>query len=63
MLDFMSLSNADKYLDEAKEQLLPHDIFDSLLNAVDELNREVKRMVRDVHHIRRQIIQNNRRPF
>ena len=49
----MSISSAKTLLQKAKLQLSQIDINDSLLKAVAELTREVKRLDDDVRRVRR----------
>jgi uncharacterized protein YlxW (UPF0749 family) len=49
----MPLSVADNYLRIAQEQVAQRDINDSLLKAVFELTREVKRLENELRRVRR----------
>jgi hypothetical protein len=51
----MSMTNAETFLRNAKEQIAQRDINDSLLKAVAELSREVKRLDDDVRRVRRDV--------
>jgi len=51
----MSISSAEALLQKAKLQLSQIDINDSLLKAVAELTREVKRLDDDVRRVRRDV--------
>jgi len=51
----MSISRAEALLQKAKLQLSQIDINDSLLKAVAELTREVKRLDDDVRRVRRDV--------
>ncbi len=49
----MSVGIAENYLRNAKEQVAQRDINDSLVKAVAELTREVKRVDNEVRRVRR----------
>jgi cell division protein FtsB len=49
----MSLSVAENYLRNAREQVAQRDINDSLVKAVVELTREVKRLESELRRVRR----------
>jgi septal ring factor EnvC (AmiA/AmiB activator) len=51
----MSISSAETYLRNAKEQHSQRDINDSLLKAIAELTREVKRLDDDIRRVRREV--------
>ena len=51
----MSLSNAETFIRNAKEQVAQRDINVSLLKAVAELTREVKRLDDELHRVRRDV--------
>lgn len=51
----MSLSNAEIFIRNAKEQVAQRDINVSLLKAVAELMREVKRLDDELHRVRRDV--------
>jgi hypothetical protein len=51
----MSISDAETYLRNAKEQISQTDINTSLLKAVVVLTREVKRMDDDIRRTRRAV--------
>jgi hypothetical protein len=51
----MSISSAETLLRNAKEQVSQRDINDSLLKAIGELTREVKRLDDEVRRARRDI--------
>jgi len=59
----MTVSNVEKYLEEAKTQFAPHEIIDQLLKVVGELNREVKRITRNLHRVRSEIQKEQRKLF
>jgi len=49
----MSISSAETYVQRAKQQHSQIDINDSLLKAIAELTREVKRLDDDIRRVRR----------
>jgi uncharacterized protein YlxW (UPF0749 family) len=51
----MSLSTAETYLQNAKQQVSQRDINDSLMKAVAELTREIKRLEDEVRRVRRDV--------
>jgi len=51
----MSVSNTETYLQNAKQQISQKDINNSLLQAIAELTREVKRLDEEVRRTRRDI--------
>jgi uncharacterized protein YlxW (UPF0749 family) len=51
----MSVSNTESILRNAKNQLSQRDINDSLMKAVAELTKEVKRLDDEVRRTRREI--------
>ena len=51
----MSISSAENFLRNAAEQVAQRDINDSLLKAIAELTRELKRMDNDLHRMRREV--------
>lgn len=51
----MSLSNVESLLRKAKQQLSPIDFKESLIVAIDELLREVKRIDDAVQRARRDV--------
>jgi len=51
----MSLSSAETYVHKAKQQLSQIDINDSLLKAIGELMREVKRLDDEIRRVRRDV--------
>jgi hypothetical protein len=51
----MSISTAETFIQNAKQQLSQRDINDSLLKAISELTREVKRLEDEVRRARREI--------
>lgn len=51
----MSVSNAETFIRNAKEQVAQRDINVSLLKAVAELAREVKRLDDELHRVRRDV--------
>jgi hypothetical protein len=50
---WQSASKAETFLRKAKEQTAQHDIVRSLIVAIDELTREVRRIDNEVRRIRR----------
>jgi len=51
----MSISSAENFLRNAAEQVAQRDINNSLLTAVAELTRELKRLDNEVHRVRREV--------
>jgi len=51
----MSISSAENFLRNATEQVAQRDINDSLLKALAELTRELKRLDNEVHRVRREV--------
>jgi hypothetical protein len=51
----MSISNAETFIRNVKEQISQSDINASLLKAVIELTRELKRVDDEIHRIRRTV--------
>jgi uncharacterized protein YlxW (UPF0749 family) len=51
----MSIASAETFLRHAREQVSQSDINASLLKAVAELTREVKRLDADLHRVRRDV--------
>jgi phage host-nuclease inhibitor protein Gam len=51
----MSISIAENYLQKAKQQLSQRDINDSLMKAIGELTREVKRLEDEIRRARRDV--------
>ena len=51
----MSLSSAETFLRNAKEQVSQRDINASLLKAIAALTREVERLDNEVHRLRRDV--------
>lgn len=51
----MSISNAETFIRNATEQVAQRDINDSLLKAIAELTRELKRLDNDIHRVRREV--------
>lgn len=51
----MSISSAEHFLNNAKEQVSQIDINNSLLKAIAELTREIKRLDDELHRTRRDI--------
>jgi hypothetical protein len=56
----MSLSAAENYLKNAKQQVAQRDINDSLLKAVTELTGEVKRLEDELRRVRRDVTMSRR---
>lgn len=48
-------SRAEAFLRKAKQQSSHYDILQNLIQAVDELTREVKRLDNEVHRIQRDV--------
>jgi hypothetical protein len=51
----MSISTAETFIQNAKQQISQIDINNSVLRALAELTREVKRLDDDVRRMRREI--------
>jgi hypothetical protein len=51
----MSLSNAETFLNNARQQISQRDINDSLMKAIAELTREVKRLEDELRRVRRDV--------
>ena len=51
----MSISIAENYLQKPKQQLSQRDINDSLMKAIGELTREVKRLEDEIRRARRDV--------
>jgi adenylosuccinate lyase len=51
----MSISSVENFLRNAREQVSQRDVASSLLKAMDELTREVKRLDDDVRRMRREV--------
>lgn len=51
----MSISSAENFIRNASEQVSQRDINDSLMKALAELARELKRLDNDVHRVRREV--------
>jgi phage host-nuclease inhibitor protein Gam len=51
----MSLSTAESFVQKAKQQHSQVDINDSLLKAIGELTREVKRLDDEIRRVRRDV--------
>lgn len=51
----MSITSVETFIRNARQQVSQRDIVSSLLKAIDELTREVKRMDDDVRRIRREV--------
>jgi Trp operon repressor len=51
----MSISSAENFLRNAAEQVSQRDINNSLLKAIAELTRELKRLDNEVHRVRREV--------
>jgi phage host-nuclease inhibitor protein Gam len=56
----MSLSNAENFLRNAREQISQKDINDSFIKAIAELTREIKRLEDDVRRTRRDVLVSRR---
>ena len=48
-------SKAEVFLRKAKQQSSHYDIIQNLIQAVDELTREVKRLDNEVHRVQRDV--------
>ncbi len=48
-------SRADVFLRKAKQQSSHYDIIQNLIQALDELTREVKRLDSEVHRVQREV--------
>ncbi len=51
----MSIAIAETFLQKAKQQLSQRDINDSLMKAIGELTREVKRLEDEIRRARRDV--------
>jgi cell division protein FtsB len=51
----MSISSAENYIRNAKQQVAQRDINESLLRAIVELTAEVKRLEDEVRRIKRDV--------
>jgi hypothetical protein len=51
----MSTSTVETFVRNAKEQLSQRDINDSILKAIVELIREVKRLDEEIRRVRREV--------
>ena len=51
----MSISSAENFIRNASEQVAQRDINDSLMKAIAELARELKRLDNEVHRVRREV--------
>jgi adenylosuccinate lyase len=51
----MSISTAETFIRHATEQVSQRDINASLLKAIAELTREIKRLDSEVHRVRREV--------
>ena len=51
----MSISAAETFVRNAREQVAQRDINESLLKAIAELTREIKRLDSEVHRVRREV--------
>ncbi|MCX7297820.1 MAG: hypothetical protein WCG00_03595 [Hyphomicrobiales bacterium] len=56
----MSLSAAENFLRNAREQIAQKDINDSFIKAIAELTREIKRLEDDVRRTRRDVLVSRR---
>jgi len=56
----MSLSAAENFLRNAREQIAQKDINDSFIKAIAELTREIKRLQDDVRRTRRDVLVSRR---
>jgi hypothetical protein len=52
---WQSRSGVEGFLRKAKQQLSQHDVNESLIRAIDELTREIKRIDDAVQRVRRDI--------
>src|SRR5664279_377739 len=53
--DVEMVSDTENFLRNAAEQVSQRDINDSLLKAIAELTREIKRLDNEVHRVRREV--------
>ena len=51
----MSTSSIETYLRNAKEQVAQRDINESLVKALAEIARELKRLDSEIHRVRREV--------
>ena len=51
----MSITSAETFFQKAKQQLSQRDINDSLMKAIGELTREVKRLEDEIRRARRDV--------
>jgi hypothetical protein len=56
----MSMSTAETFLSNARQQTSQRDINISLLNAINELTKEIKRLEEDVRRVRRDVLVSRR---
>jgi cell division protein FtsB len=56
----MSVSNAETFVANAKQQVAQRDINNSLVKAITELTKEVKRLEDDIRRIRRDVLVSRR---
>lgn len=56
----MSLSTAENFLRNAREQISQKDINDSFIKAIAELTREIKRLEDDFRRTRRDVLVSRR---
>lgn len=56
----MSISTAETFLTNARQQTSQRDINVSLLNAISELTKEVKRLEDDIRRVRRDVLVSRR---
>ncbi len=52
----MSVSNAETFIANAKQQISQRDINNSLLKAITELTKEVKRLEDEIRRVRRDVL-------
>lgn len=51
----MSVSNAETFVANAKQQVSQRDINNSLIRAIGELTKEIKRLEDDIRRVRRDV--------
>lgn len=56
----MSISTAETFLNNARQQTSQRDINVSLLKAINELTQEVKRLEDDIRRVRRDVLVSRR---
>jgi hypothetical protein len=56
----MSVSNAETFVANAKQQVAQRDINNSLVKAITELTKEVKRLEDEIRRVRRDVLVSRR---